>query len=155
MPNLKASAPSRLISVSSIGHARDGLVLDDLMIEKRKYDKWGSYSAAKTANILLAMEVQRRVGKDGVLALSLRESLEHLRSQLFWWDYLNLYVHLDPGGIMTGLQEHMDPEEFRAMGWVNEKGELNPRFKSIEQGTSTHLYATLEPSLVNYGGKKP
>ncbi|TPX35031.1 hypothetical protein SmJEL517_g02420 [Synchytrium microbalum] len=129
MPILKKSAPARFISVSSIGHMRNGLDFDDMMFDKREYNKWTAYAQSKTCNILLALEVNKRLAKDGVLALSLH-----------------------PGGIMTGLQEHMDPEEFKIMGWIDKEGKLNAAFKTIEQGTSTHLYAILEPSLVDYGG---
>ena len=56
--------------------------------EKRAYDKWASYGQAKTANVLFALEFDRRFAPRGVRAFS-----NH------------------PGGIMTELGRHLTPED--------------------------------------------
>ena len=50
LSTLKASAPSRIISLSSVMHAYDGIELhfNDLDFEKRPYDSNQAYSEAKT-----------------------------------------------------------------------------------------------------------
>lgn len=69
-PALKAGAPSRIVNVSSMAHRRGGVIFDDIMLEKA-YDAWRSYGQSKSANILHAVELQRRLGPDGVTACSL------------------------------------------------------------------------------------
>lgn len=70
MPLLKAGSPSRIVNVSSMAHRRGGVVFDDIMLEKA-YDAWRSYGQSKSANILHAVELQRRFGSEGVTACSL------------------------------------------------------------------------------------
>jgi len=69
-PALKAGAPSRIVNVSSMAHRRGGVIFDDMMLEKA-YDAWRSYGQSKSANILHAVELQRRLGPEGVTACSL------------------------------------------------------------------------------------
>ena len=60
---LEASAPSRVVVVSSDAHknARHGLDFDDLQSE-RKYKSFGVYGKTKLANILFTRELARRLG---------------------------------------------------------------------------------------------
>nr|MBA3659747.1 SDR family NAD(P)-dependent oxidoreductase [Gemmatimonadales bacterium] len=64
---LRASAPSRVITVSSGAHAGARLDFDDLMGERR-YDPTGAYSRSKLANILFTRELARRLAGSGVTA---------------------------------------------------------------------------------------
>ncbi|AWN24108.1 oxidoreductase [Deinococcus irradiatisoli] len=129
MPALKAAAPARVVVLSSIGHRRSDVDLDDLNFERRPYEKWNAYGQAKTANALFALELTRRYGAKGVTANA---------------------VH--PGGILTGLQKHMPAEEQRAMGWIDEEGRPNPGFKTAEQGAATSVWAAVGPELEGVGG---
>ena len=57
---LSATTPefsSRVVSVSSSGHASSTVLFDDLELKKQGYDKWAAYGQSKTANIWLANEV--------------------------------------------------------------------------------------------------
>lgn len=69
-PALKAGAPSRIVNVSSGAHRRSGVVFDDIMLEK-SYDPWLAYGQSKSANILHAVELQKRLGPEGVTSVSL------------------------------------------------------------------------------------
>jgi NAD(P)-dependent dehydrogenase (short-subunit alcohol dehydrogenase family) len=66
---LVASAPSRVVNVSSDAHryARRGLDFDDLMSTKR-YRPWITYARSKLANILFTRELARRLDGTGVTA---------------------------------------------------------------------------------------
>lgn len=108
--------PSRVVSVSSIGHRSGPVRFDDYGFEKEEYDPWISYGQAKTANIYFANEIERRYGSRGLHATSLH-----------------------PGGIATGLQVHVDPA--MSAGWDNEN--VRNYMKSPEQGASTSVYAAL------------
>jgi NAD(P)-dependent dehydrogenase (short-subunit alcohol dehydrogenase family) len=120
---------SRLVSLSSIGHRRGGVVFDDIHYRSRPYDKWESYGQAKTANALFAVGFHDRFADLGVSANSVM-----------------------PGGIRTPLQRHLTDEEMRAFGWIDEQGRVNERFKSPEQGAATSVWAALAPELEGVGG---
>jgi NAD(P)-dependent dehydrogenase (short-subunit alcohol dehydrogenase family) len=61
LDSLEASAPSRIINVSSCGHERaDGIVFDDLQSE-RGYRGFKAYHRSKLANLLFTYELARRL----------------------------------------------------------------------------------------------
>jgi NAD(P)-dependent dehydrogenase (short-subunit alcohol dehydrogenase family) len=128
-PALVAGAPSRVVSVSSAAHRRSGIRFDDINFDHSPYDKWLAYGQSKTANILFAIEYDRRMADKGVRAFS---------------------VH--PGGIMTNLQKSLDPAEMKAMGWFDDEGNVNSAFKTTEQGASTSVFAATAPGLEAFGG---
>lgn len=63
---LEASAPSRVVMVSSKLHVGARLDLDDLSYEKRRYSGFGAYNASKLANVIFARALARRLGKSDV-----------------------------------------------------------------------------------------
>jgi NAD(P)-dependent dehydrogenase (short-subunit alcohol dehydrogenase family) len=128
-PALAASAGARVVSLSSIGHRRSGVSLEDPHFERSDYDKWEAYGRAKSANSLFAVSLDARGEAHGVRAFA---------------------VH--PGGIMTDLQRFMPVEEKRAMGWIDEQGRVNERFKTAEQGAATSVWCATSPSLDGKGG---
>ncbi|KAJ9653523.1 hypothetical protein H2198_007305 [Neophaeococcomyces mojaviensis] len=117
-----AEFPSRVICVSSSGHRRSGVHFDDLQLE-RNYDPWTSYGQAKTANIYMANEIERRYGSQNLHAFSLH-----------------------PGGIWTGLQIHMDTTKFQG------NPEVERSMKSVEQGAAISVWAALDGDLKGKGG---
>jgi NAD(P)-dependent dehydrogenase (short-subunit alcohol dehydrogenase family) len=129
LPALIQGKPSRVVSVSSCAHKRLGVNFDDINFEKQGYDKWKAYAQSKTANVLFALEFDKRYRDKGVSAFALH-----------------------PGGIMTGLQSSLSKEEMLAMGWFDKDGKINDRFKTIEQGAATSIYAATSPELEGKGG---
>jgi NAD(P)-dependent dehydrogenase (short-subunit alcohol dehydrogenase family) len=128
-PLLIADGGARVVALSSRGHKRSGIRFDDLMFERDPYDKWAAYGQAKTANSLFAVQLDA-LGQDaGVRAFA---------------------VH--PGGIMTPLQRYLPREEMIASGWMDEDGNLSPRFKTPEQGAATSVWAATNPRLDGLGG---
>jgi NAD(P)-dependent dehydrogenase (short-subunit alcohol dehydrogenase family) len=60
----------RVVTVSS-GLARLGKIrLDDLNWDRRRYSPTGAYNQSKLANLLFTLELQRRLGDTGVLAVA-------------------------------------------------------------------------------------
>ena len=106
------------------------MVFDDLNFAHRPYDKWAAYGQSKTANILCAVGITQRWAADGITANALH-----------------------PGGIMTKLQRHMDPDEFKLMGWVDADGNLNPRFKTPAQGAATSVLLATSALVEGEGGR--
>src|ERR1700761_8387206 len=75
---------SRLVNLSSAGHRYSDVDLDDPNFERTPYDPWVAYGRSKTANILFAVEFDRRHKAEGIRATALH-----------------------PGGIETELSRHI------------------------------------------------
>ncbi|MEL6616096.1 MAG: SDR family NAD(P)-dependent oxidoreductase, partial [Bacteroidota bacterium] len=70
LPHLLTAPEARTVWVSSIAH-RDGRIdLDDLQSE-HGYDPWTVYQQSKLADLMLALEMQRRLTDSGADAISL------------------------------------------------------------------------------------
>jgi retinol dehydrogenase-14 len=63
---LKASAPSRIVNVSSGAHNGAKLINFDNLMGERKYSGWGAYAQSKLANLLFTYELSRRLEGTGV-----------------------------------------------------------------------------------------
>lgn len=127
LPLLLAATPSRVISVSSIGHRASPTLPGNYDFrEPSTYAPWKAYGQAKTANIHLANAISRHYGSRGLQALSLH-----------------------PGGIATGLQVHVD-EGMKAKWAEDEK--VAKYMKSPEQGAATSVYAALGAEWEGRGG---
>jgi NAD(P)-dependent dehydrogenase (short-subunit alcohol dehydrogenase family) len=66
LPLIRASAPARIVTVSSNMHRSGEMVWDDLMFERRRF--WGVpvYQQSKLANVLHAFALARRLAGTGV-----------------------------------------------------------------------------------------
>jgi NAD(P)-dependent dehydrogenase (short-subunit alcohol dehydrogenase family) len=124
-PALLRAAPNRVVSVSSRGHHMSPVVFEDIQFERRPYDKWLAYGQAKTANVLFAVGLERRIGARGVHANALH-----------------------PGAIMTELSRHLRAEDFQFL----QNRTRGTRFKSIEAGAATSVFAATAPELEGRGG---
>lgn len=67
LPKLTASAPARVVTVTSDAHTAAKLDLDDPNLE-HGWTSWRSYSNSKLANILFTRELARRLDGTGVTA---------------------------------------------------------------------------------------
>ena len=67
LPKLTASAPARVITVTSDAHSAARLDLSDPNLE-HGWDSWRSYANSKLANILFTRELARRLDGTGVTA---------------------------------------------------------------------------------------
>ncbi|KAM5350886.1 hypothetical protein ACJZ2D_017142 [Fusarium nematophilum] len=128
---LAASTPefnSRVVSLSSTGHRAGGIRFEDLNFdEPDSYNPMLAYGQAKTANIYLANEIERRYGSQGLHAISLH-----------------------PGVISTNLAKYMDQATKDFMG--NHPG-FQKQFKSVAQGAATTVYAAVSKDWEGKGGK--
>ena len=69
LPRLLAADEPRVVTVSSFMHKVGKIDFDDLQGE-RDYQRWGQYSQSKLANLLFALELQRRSDAAGANLLS-------------------------------------------------------------------------------------
>ena len=128
LPRLAETASARVVIVSSAGHRMGDVDLDDLNFERREYDPFVAYGAAKTCNVLHAVGLDRRWADRGVRGLA---------------------VH--PGGIRTELGRYMTPEVIGSL-MSRMDGSSGFRWKSIPEGAATQVWALTSPSLEGFGG---
>jgi NAD(P)-dependent dehydrogenase (short-subunit alcohol dehydrogenase family) len=129
------AASGRLVNVSSSGHRYSDVDLDDPNFEHRPYDPMIAYGRSKTANILFAVEFDRRHKAHGVRATALH-----------------------PGGILTELGRHMQPGELEATverinAQLVAEGRPPFQFKTIPQGAATSVWAAFVAPPDEVGGR--
>lgn len=91
---------SRIVNLSSAGHALGAVDLTDVDWQQRDYDKFEAYGASKSANILFTVEADRRWRQEGVRSFA---------------------VH--PGAVATELARYMEKGDFRTMVQLNAAAE--------------------------------
>jgi NAD(P)-dependent dehydrogenase (short-subunit alcohol dehydrogenase family) len=133
LPALRAAAGARVVEVSSWGHHLSDIRWDDPHFETQ-YDGMVAYGQAKTANVLFALELDRRWADDGIRGYSLH-----------------------PGGIVsTNLAPWLTVDDLRAMGLLDDAGQpiIDPErdLKTPEQGAATTVFAATSPLLADIGG---
>lgn len=125
---------SRLVNLSSAGHRFSDVNLEDPNFEHSEYTPFGAYGRSKTANILFAVEFDRRHKQQGIRATA---------------------VH--PGGIQTELSRHMGADELeRLIADLNKNrpaGDPEFKFKTIPQGAATSVWAGVRAPADLVGGK--
>jgi NAD(P)-dependent dehydrogenase (short-subunit alcohol dehydrogenase family) len=127
LPALRRARGARVLALSSRGHMRSAFDFEDPSFERRPYDKMVAYGQSKTANVLFAVELDRRYRGDGVRAFALH-----------------------PGAILeTELARHYDPDELQV---VVERARRIGSFKTIEQGAATTIFCATSPLLDGRGG---
>ena len=126
---------SRVVALASSGHRFADVSLDDPNFENGDYDPWVAYGRAKTANILFAVEFDRRHRDKGIRATA---------------------VH--PGGIQTELSRHIGDDVVSGMiEQINvdlaAEGQPPYQFKTVPQGAATSVWAAVVGSAEDIGGK--
>jgi NAD(P)-dependent dehydrogenase (short-subunit alcohol dehydrogenase family) len=125
----------RLINVSSAGHRRSNVDLEDPNFERTPYEPFVAYGRSKTANILFAVAFDRRHRERGVRAAA---------------------VH--PGIIETELIRHMSPSWLQTrVDEINQQlataGKPPIHWKSIPQGAATSVWAAVVAPADEIGGR--
>jgi NAD(P)-dependent dehydrogenase (short-subunit alcohol dehydrogenase family) len=125
----------RLINVSSAGHRRSNVDLEDPNFERTPYEPFVAYGRSKTANILFAVAFDRRHRERGVRAAA---------------------VH--PGIIETELIRHMSPSWLQTrVDEINQQlaaaGKPPIHWKSIPQGAATSVWAAVVVPAGEIGGR--
>ncbi|NED80695.1 SDR family NAD(P)-dependent oxidoreductase, partial [Streptomyces sp. SID11233] len=120
------------MTLSSGAHLRAPFDFDDPHFERRPYDAFTAYARSKTADVLLAVGIQRRWAEYGITANACA-----------------------PGWIHTNLTRHLDQATMRAFGAMDEHGELvtPDYYKTPEQGAATTVLLAASPLLDGIGGR--
>ena len=126
---LASSSPafnSRVVVVGSSAHRNSPVNFDDLNMDKQPFNTWAAYGNSKSANALMALELDRRYGSRG-----LHSTVVH------------------PGGMPTNLARHIDPAVIGAML----QPEMLRSMKTVEQGAATTVWAAISKEWEGKGGK--
>ena len=122
---LKDSAPSRVVCVSSAGHASlifgefATIDFDDLHFEQREYSGGMAYMQSKLANVIHARHLAKRLAGTGVSVFS---------------------TH--PGTVKSNLVRYTDPALYEGHEML-----------TIEEGAQSQLYCLLSNDAPNHGGE--
>lgn len=125
----------RLVNVSSAGHRFSNVDLDDPSFERTAYDPYVAYGRSKTANILFAVEFDKRHHARGIRAAAIHPGI--IKTELA--------RYTDPAAIEKRIQQIN--ENLKAEG----KGPL--QWKSLEQGAATSVWAAVVAGADEFGGK--
>jgi NAD(P)-dependent dehydrogenase (short-subunit alcohol dehydrogenase family) len=120
---LKASAPARVVNVSSRAHEGATLDFDDLQGERR-YGGWRAYCRSKLANLLFTYELARQLAETGVTANALH-----------------------PGWVATGFAGN-NGWRGRVFQFLARCFALSP-----EQGARTIVYLATSPEVEGVSGR--
>jgi NAD(P)-dependent dehydrogenase (short-subunit alcohol dehydrogenase family) len=125
----------RLVNLASSGHRFSDVDLDDPNFERTDYEPWAGYGRSKTANVLFAVEFDRRHKDRGVRAVA---------------------VH--PGGIATELGRHIGSEAIEQMmkqlnADLAAEGRPPFQWKTIPQGAATSVWAGVVAPAEDVGGR--
>ncbi|KAL7620788.1 hypothetical protein AAE478_009786 [Parahypoxylon ruwenzoriense] len=142
LPKILAAGPgARIVNVSSQGHQIGPFRFSDWNFSKgAAYEPWTAYGQSKTANVLFAVELARRLAGHGARAYS---------------------VH--PGSVLgTQLGVHLQEADFRAIPEITRRntghdfggafGGVFDRLKQLPQGTAPLLAAALDPAFDDRSG---
>ena len=124
LETLTASAPARIVNVTSRAHEYDNMDFDDLGFE-RSYFGMKAYARSKLANLLFTYELARRLAGSGVTVNA---------------------VH--PGGVATDIWRTNFPVLGPAIKWVMSLFALTP-----EEGADTLIYLASSPDVEGVTGK--
>ncbi|BFZ07211.1 hypothetical protein BsWGS_10250 [Bradybaena similaris] len=130
LDKIKASAPSRIIIVSSSAHLFGGRINFDDLNSERSYNRNLAYSQSKLANILHGRELARRLQGTGVTVNSLH-----------------------PGAVNTELTRHVPFVDSTFIGRLLALPFRYFLFKTAVEGAQTTLRLALDPALETVTGK--
>jgi NAD(P)-dependent dehydrogenase (short-subunit alcohol dehydrogenase family) len=129
IPLLVAGAPARIVVLSSGGHRASDVVWDDVNFDDRAYVKMEAYGQSKTANVLHAVELDRRLSRSGVRAFA---------------------VH--PGMVSTDLGRNFTKDDIADLRRRAAAGGGLPALVGTDVGAATSVWAATAPELAGNGG---
>lgn len=127
-PALKLANGARVVVVSSRGHRLGGVDFEDPNFEFKDYDKWKAYAQSKTANVLFALELDKR-GKN--------------------YNVRTFSVH---PGLVPFTDLGRDLTELKVQSRTAGSNENNSQFKNTEQGAATSIWCATSSQLNGMGG---
>jgi len=127
------AAGGRVVMLSSRAHHATDVDLDDPDFARTDYDPFLAYGRSKTANILFAVALDRRLRGQNIRATALQ-----------------------PGGIRTEILRHTTPEmleQMAAEAAQRAAAGKPPTVKTVEQGAATSVWAGFVAPAELVGGR--
>jgi len=135
--------PSRVVVVSSYAHRMEGeLDLNDLNWENTPYNRFRGYARSKTANILFALELDRRLADVGVRTIALHPGMIQTELGRYWISHPPSETEAPIGGLETAM----------ATGVLEYPDRRIAIHKSVQAGAATTVLAAFSPALAGRGG---
>ena len=133
LDTFQASAPSRVVCVSSVAHAgrqsRPATIdFDDLHFDERPYDGWVAYNQSKLAIVIYARHLAKRLAGTGVSVFSTHPG----------WIRSNLIKNTMPAWVQNVLMRPLSG----LLGMM-----------SAEDGAQTQLHCLLDDDAPNHSGE--
>jgi NAD(P)-dependent dehydrogenase (short-subunit alcohol dehydrogenase family) len=125
LDRIVASAPARIVTVSSRTHLRSAIDFDDLDL-RHGYQAMEAYSRSKLANVLFTRELARRLEGTGVTANCLH-----------------------PGVVRSDFGSSGDLGGVMGVGWAV----MQPFLLSPKQGADTSIYLASSPEVAGISGE--
>ena len=126
---LSSSTPSfnsRVVMLSSTGHQFSPVLIDDLDLSKHGYSVMVAYGSSKTANVYMALEIDRRYGSRNLHSTALH-----------------------PGSVPSLLGRHLDTAMIQHL--LTE--EHIKSMTTVDQGAATTVWAAVSRDWEGKGGK--
>ena len=140
LPALRAAHGARVVTMTSGGHRLSDIRWDDPHFTTG-YDPMLAYGQSKTANVLFAVELDRRWAEDGIRGYAVHPGIV-------------VGTGLGPSRSEDGPA--VTEDELRAMGLLDDSGrpiiEPDREMKTPQQGASTSVFAATSPLLAGIGG---
>ena len=124
LDRLKANAPARIITVSSMAHRGPRIHLDDVNQTRRGYAAWRAYGESKLANVMFTYALARRLEGTGVTANTLH-----------------------PGFVATGFAKNNGPL------WQVAMSLARPFAISAYRGAQTSIYLASSSDVATVSGR--
>ena len=128
---------SRLVNLASSGHRFSDVDLDDPNFEHTPYAEFVAYGRSKTANILFAVEFDRRHKADGVRATAVHPG--GIQTEL------GRYAYAEPGDLQKRVDQ-INAEHAAA-------GKPPFKLKTVPQGAATSVWAGVVAPAGEIGGR--
>lgn len=125
LARIQASAPARVVNVSSDAHKLGGPLDFDDLGAARRYSGMAVYGRSKLANLLFTRELARRLEGSGVTVNALH-----------------------PGAVRTGLGQNNDAPLLKLVA-----GLFRPFFRTPEAGADTAVWLCSAPEVAGVSGR--
>jgi NAD(P)-dependent dehydrogenase (short-subunit alcohol dehydrogenase family) len=129
---LKENGSARIVNVTSSHEGLSKIDWTDPHFATRPYDKFDAYTQSKSACLLHALALDRRLGRCGVRAFAVA-----------------------PGIVNTGLFRNLTRTDLRAMiaRIPAQTRRAGVPIRSVEEGAQTIVWAATAPELAGHGGQ--
>ena len=161
LPHLEKASKPRVVTVSSIAHTMGRLDLANMHGKGKRYDKWGQYGRSKLANLMFALELDRRLKASGSHVVSLASHPGYANTSLqrhsLMWRVLNTVALSPERGAAATVFAATEPEALdhpywgpvgplEAWGWTG-RARMSRRAKHLDDAAALWAWSEAETGV--------